>query len=231
MDPGAWAPPEAMQILFASTNPGKIAEVAAILSAADIRVRGLDEALTTTGERADQLPEPEETGATFKENAAIKARAYALATGRLCLADDSGLEVDALDGAPGVHSAYYAHGWKSRGAPRAERDAANNEKLLKELEGVGCDYREARFVCAMCLASGSGAILATARGEFAGVIATEPRGEGGFGYDPLLVLEDGRTSAELSAEEKNARSHRGAAARAMAEKIREVVGGRGSAGQ
>ncbi len=161
---------------------------------------------------AADLPEPIEDSSTFAGNAAIKARYYAAATGRICIADDSGLEVAALAGAPGVHSARYA----GVGAMRAERDAANNAKLLAALATTPGEARQAKFVCCMCLASPAGEILATSRGEFPGVIAHSPRGGNGFGYDPLLELPDGRTAAQLDPAEKNARSHRGAATRAIA---------------
>lgn len=207
-----------MQLLFASSNPHKVEEVRAILSPHGIDVIGLD-AL------AEEPPEPVEDGATFEANARIKAIAYAKATGRLCLADDSGLEVDALGGAPGVHSARYADSGsderKTR-MTRAQRDAANNAKLLRELnaKNIPFEQRAARFVCAMCLADSNGTILAETRGTFPGLITDQPRGGNGFGYDPLLYLPDRNcTSAELSPEEKNARSHRGEAARTMAETI------------
>jgi XTP/dITP diphosphohydrolase len=199
-----------MRILFATSNPHKIDEVRAILAPLKIDVVGLDSI-------ANPPAEPVEDGATFEDNARIKALAYAQATGLVCLADDSGLEVDALGGRPGLHSARYA----GTGATRAERDAANNAKLLRELENVADARRTARFVCAMCLADPHGNILAEARGEFPGVIAREPRGANGFGYDPLLCLPDrGCTSAELPPGEKNARSHRGEAARKIADLIR-----------
>jgi XTP/dITP diphosphohydrolase len=203
-----------VSLLFASSNPHKVAEVAAIMAPHGIGVIGLDS--------LEQLPpEPEETGDTFEENARLKAVAYARSTGRTCLADDSGLEVDALDGRPGVHSARYA----GAGATRAGRDAANNARLLRDLEGVPDERRGARFVCAMCLAAPDGTVLARTRGTFEGVIARSPRGENGFGYDPLLLVPDiGRTSAELSPAEKNARSHRGEAARRMAEMIAALGG-------
>jgi len=198
-----------MPLLLATSNPHKIQEIAAVLAPPGIEVIGLD--------ALDIIPpEPVEDGANFEANARIKAIAYAKATGVICLADDSGLEVDALGGAPGIHSARYA----GIGSTRAERDAANNARLLRELEHVPDDQRTARFVCAMCLAAPDGTILAETRGEFPGLIARAPRGTNGFGYDPLLYLPDaGCTSAELSPEAKNARSHRGAAARAMAEHI------------
>jgi XTP/dITP diphosphohydrolase len=134
------------------------------------------------------------------------------------LADDSGLEVDALGGAPGVHSAYYA----GKFATRVERDPANNAKLLKALEGVPDAQRTARVVCVLCIARPDGTILAESRGTFDGVIGHAPRGANGFGYDPLLVLPDGRTSAELSSDEKNARSHRGNALRALVPRVQDL---------
>jgi XTP/dITP diphosphohydrolase len=196
-----------MQILFATSNEHKITEVAAILAPFGIDVVGLETAGGTPGE------EPVEDGATFAANARIKAVHYARATGRPCLADDSGLEVDALDGAPGVRSARYA----GVDGSRTECDQANNEKLLRAMAGVPRAARTGRFACAMCLVAADGRVLAETAGTLEGVITDAPRGSNGFGYDPLLeVLDEGRTSAELSADEKNARSHRGDAARAMA---------------
>ncbi len=224
VDPSVWgAPAEPLRLLFATTNPHKADEVSAILSPLNIRILRLDEIASTTGRPACDEPPPEETGETFEANAALKARAYARLTDSLCLADDSGLEVDALGGEPGVHSAHYAHGWEGRNAPRSERDPANNQKLLEAMKDVPDERRTARFVCAMALANPRGKIIATTRGEFAGEIAREERGSGGFGYDPLLLLEEGRTAAELSPKEKNERSHRGAAARAMAAQIGEKL--------
>lgn len=213
-----------MPLLLATANPHKVRELRAILEPLlgpmGLSIVSLDEARLADGRPASSLPEPVEDGDTFEDNARIKAVAYARATGVACLADDSGLEVDALMGEPGVDSAYFAHGReKGPGVPRAERDAANNARLLRVLQGQSDSRRTARFVCAMCLASPSGEVLAAARGTFEGRIGREPKGANGFGYDPLLTLEDGRTSAELSDEEKNARSHRGAAARAMAQGI------------
>lgn len=202
------------QVLFATSNPHKVEEVAAVLAPLGLEVLGLDDLSIDDG----SIAEPEETGETFADNARIKAVAYAAATGRPCLADDSGLEVDALDGAPGVRSARYA----GAGDSRADRDRLNNEKLLAELSGVPAERRAARFVCAMCIASPEGRPLAETLGTFDGIISEEPVGTNGFGYDPLLFLPaDGRTSAELTTDEKNARSHRGHAARALAAQIRE----------
>ena len=201
-----------MRLLFATSNPHKIDEVAAILAPLGIDVVSL-------GELDSTIPEPIEDGATFQANAQIKAVYYAKQTKRLCLADDSGLEVDALGGRPGVYSARYAgvHG------ERAECDQANNKKLLEQLRGVPTQKRTARFACAMCLAEVDGAVLAETRGTFEGVIGTDPRGENGFGYDPLLYLPDvDCTSGELSPDQKNARSHRGIAAREMAKHLDQL---------
>lgn len=202
------------QLIFATSNPHKVDEVRAILGPLGISVHGLD-AL----EPALVPEEPVEDGETFEANAKLKAVYYAAAIGKPCLADDSGLEVDALDGAPGIYSARYAGEGNSRG----ERDQANNRKLLEALRDVPQADRTARFVCAMCLAKPDGTIVAEARGEFPGVITDSPRGSNGFGYDPLLYLPDrARTSAELSPEEKNARSHRGAAARQVAAILQQL---------
>lgn len=189
-------------LVIATSNPHKVEEIGAVLGQLGIACLPLGDA---------GIPEPDEHGATFGENARIKAIAYARALGRTVLADDSGLEVDALGGAPGVHSAYYA----GTGATRAERDAANNARLLRELAEVPDARRTARFVCVLCIARPDGEIVAEAYGTFEGMIGRAPRGANGFGYDPLLVLPDGRTAAELSNDEKNARSHRGNALRAL----------------
>lgn len=217
-------------IVIATGNPHKIAELRAIFAEAGIPVIGLRDV-----PGCEALPEPEEHGSTFEENAVIKARAYTRLTGRTCLADDSGLEVDALSGAPGVISSHYATGGRETGLAREERDRRNNEKLLKELEGVPAEARTARFVCVMALASPGGARdasrLTTVRGTFEGRIGLPgdvPRGAHGFGYDPLFLAAPGctRTSAELEPAEKNRLSHRGAAARAMASALRASSPGR-----
>lgn len=198
-----------MRILLATSNQGKVRELRAILEPLGFQIDDLSSF-------PSPLPEPVEDGTTFEANARIKARGYALATQRPCLAEDSGLEVDALEGAPGVHSARFAGGLGHRG----ERDAANNERLLCELKGVAAEQRTARFVCAMCVATPAGEIVAESRGTFEGQITESLRGSGGFGYDPLFWLPDlEKTSAELSSEEKNERSHRGAAARALASEL------------
>ena len=201
-----------MPLLLATSNPHKIEEIAAVLEPLGIEVVGLDS--------LDVIPpEPVEDGNTFEANARLKAIGYARSTGQLCLADDSGLVVDALGGAPGIHSARYA----GLGETRDERDRANNEKLMRELKDISEDQRSARFVCAMCLADEEGNVLAETRGEFPGLITNQPRGTNGFGYDPLLYLPDvDCTSAELSPAEKNTRSHRGHASRQMAKKIKDL---------
>jgi XTP/dITP diphosphohydrolase len=200
-------------VIFATSNPHKVEEARAILAPLGIELKSL-------ADLGCNLAEPEEDGATFEDNARLKARYYAQQLGALCLAEDSGLEVDALGGAPGVHSARYAGVEGSREA----RDRANNERLLRELSGVPAERRSARFVCTLAVADPSGRIHAEARGTYAGVIAEQPSGSNGFGYDPLLFLPDrGCTSAELPPSEKNARSHRGAALRQLASRLRELA--------
>lgn len=191
--------------VFASSNPYKLREVMQILGPLGVSIRHL-------GELGLELVEPAEDADTFEGNARLKAISYAAQTGQCCLAEDSGLEVDALGGRPGVHSARYA----GVGNTRDERDQANNDKLLRELLSVPDSERSARFVCTLCLVDPSGNVLCEARGTYEGVIARQPRGENGFGYDPLLWLPDlSKTSAELSSEAKNARSHRGKALRTL----------------
>jgi XTP/dITP diphosphohydrolase len=159
------------------------------------------------------IEEPIEDGRTFAENARKKALHYSRVTSDYVLADDSGLEVSCLNGAPGVDSAYYA------GRPRD--DAANNRKLVAALEGVALERRSARFRCVMVLAR-AGEVLLESSGEVEGLIVDQPRGENGFGYDPhFLIPEFDRTTAELASEQKNLVSHRGRALRAMLEKLQQ----------
>ena len=195
-----------MRIVIATGNPHKVDEIRAVLEPMGFAVVSLPEL-------GRPVPaEPDEPGSTFEENARIKARSYAAALGEAVLADDSGLEVDALQGAPGVHSAY----WAGTEGSRADRDARNNAKLVGLMRGIPPDQRRARFVCTMCIATPDGIVLIETRGEFEGVIADEPRGAHGFGYDPpLWIPERAMTSAELSPQEKNAMSHRGRAVRSL----------------
>ena len=159
------------------------------------------------------LTDAEETGSTFEENAYIKAYSGCMESGLPCIADDSGLVVDALGGEPGVYSARYAgeHG----------NDKANNEKLLKGLESVPDDKRTARFVCCVCVHFPDGRYVVV-RGKCEGKIGYEERGEGGFGYDPLFMVGD-RSFAEFSAEEKDAVSHRGNALRKLVKVLPEYL--------
>ncbi len=190
-----------MKLLIASKNTGKIREFSALLAEWPVSFVSLAE--------WPEVAEPEETGATFSENACLKAAYYARATGLISLADDSGLAVDALAGAPGVRSARYAghHG----------DDAANNRLVLAQLDAVPEAERTGRFLCALAVALPSGEIVASAEGACEGVVLRELRGAGGFGYDPLFwVPALGKTLAEATADEKNAVSHRGNALRSLA---------------
>lgn len=208
-----------MRILLATSNLHKLSEVRAILAPTGMMVLGLGDV-----EGGARLAEPVEDAATFAGNARIKAAYYAKATGRICLADDSGLVVDALGGDPGVLSARYAN--EEVGEGGLDRDSANNAKLLRELAKLNLPLaeRRARFVCALCLIDGrDGQIIAETEGYFEGLITDEARGENGFGYDPLLYLPDvDQTSAELSAADKNGRSHRGAALRELVEQLAAI---------
>jgi len=193
------------RITIASTNSGKVREISAILEGAGLRTRGLDE----TG----CVLEVEETGDGFEENARIKAMAWAGALGGVVLGEDSGLEVDALGGAPGVFSARFA------GEP--QDPASNNALLMERMNDVPEAGRTARYRCAVCLATLSG-IVAEARGVTEGRIAETPRGTGGFGYDPFFVSDDlGVTFAEASPAEKHSVSHRGRALRALLAVLKE----------
>ncbi|MGH7131353.1 MAG: RdgB/HAM1 family non-canonical purine NTP pyrophosphatase [Phycisphaerales bacterium] len=213
-------------IVLATGNPHKLDELRAIFAAA-----GYSIPLISLSETGVAVTEPEETGTTFAENAAVKAVQYAKQTGRFCLADDSGLEIDALDGRPGVISSHYSTGGRETGLTRPQRDEANNARVLKELAGVPDVQRSARFVCCMSLAGANGEVIARSRGTFEGRIGVPPRvpaGVHGFGYDPLFLVAPAfdRTSAELSATEKNRLSHRGLAALEMARRIIALGWGR-----
>ncbi len=197
-------------IVLATRNQGKIWELSTLLKNFGLEVKGLDS--------FPELGEVPETGATFEENALLKACAVSKATGLIAIADDSGLEVDALGGRPGVHSARYSddEGEGDELSGR-ERDARNTQKLLRELVPVPEARRSARFRCVMAACSPHGARI-TASGKWEGRIAFEPSGEQGFGYDPVFFdLDLQCTAAQLSREEKNARSHRGRALRKLLE--------------
>lgn len=209
------------RVVIASTNPGKIVEVRQILA-------GLPLVWLTAGD-VGGWPEVEETGSTYLDNARLKARSVAAHTGLPALADDSGIEVDALGGAPGVHSARYS----GVGGGRDATDAANNAKLIAALQGVPWAERGARYRCVAVLVTPAGEEL-VGEGVCEGRIGFAPRGTGGFGYDPWFVpgaIPDaitgdvaGRatpTMAELSAQEKDAISHRGKALRHLARQLQE----------
>ncbi len=187
-------------LVLATGNAGKLREMREILVPWDVDVRSLAE---FTHASAD------ETGLTFVENAILKARFAATVAGLPAIADDSGLEVDALHGAPGIYSARYA-------GPGAD-DAANNARLLRELADVADEARTARYRCAMVyLRWPDDPSPIVAQGQWEGRIGREARGSGGFGYDPLFLVDDGaRTAAELAAADKNRRSHRGQALRML----------------
>ncbi|MGD8346008.1 MAG: RdgB/HAM1 family non-canonical purine NTP pyrophosphatase [Lysobacterales bacterium] len=192
-------------LVLASGNKGKLREISELLRPLDWQVRPQNEW---------NVPEAVEDGQSFLENALIKARHAARLTARPALADDSGLVVDALNGAPGIYSARYAGG---------AGDEANYRKLLEVLEGTGDESRAAHFYCAMALlknAEDPAPIVAVGRWD--GYIAREPSGGGGFGYDPVFfVPEKGCTAAELPAEVKNAMSHRGRALRELLRLMRD----------
>ncbi len=207
-----------LKILLAGRNPGKLREIAAVITPLGINVVSLNE-IDPDG----KIPTPDETGMTFAENARAKADYYAAATGQTALADDSGLLVDALGSAPGVRSARFAQENFPPQASREDIDKANNAKLLNELSGIDEEKRTARFVCCLALSDGTD-IIAEASGVLEGIIIREPRGHNGFGYDPLFfVPEMGRTTAELDSKEKNRISHRGQAVRKFAEMLKEML--------
>lgn len=211
-------------IVLATQNPGKIAELQTLLIDTTIDIIGLD-----SFERV--FDEPEEDGETFLENATIKAIAYAKLTGMYCLADDSGLIVDALGGRPGVISSHYAFDGETGGEAaqmtRDQRDVLNGKRVLEELREIPDEKRSARFTCTIVLADPTGKVLASTVGAFEGRIGREdqvPMGENGFGYDPLFLIEPefDRTSALMTPAEKNAVSHRAKAVSQMIEIIADM---------
>lgn len=191
------------RLVLATGNPGKIRELKELLA-------GLPFAIEAAA------PGVEETGATFEENALLKARAAAKAAGAWALADDSGLEVEALGGRPGVHSARYA-------GPKATEEE-NNRKLIAELRGVPPERRAARYRAVAVVVAPDGAVMAKGEGACEGVIRDEAKGAGGFGYDPHFFLpEFGMTMAELPLPTKNGISHRGWAIRAVRDALGKVT--------
>ncbi|WP_392398812.1 RdgB/HAM1 family non-canonical purine NTP pyrophosphatase [Corynebacterium lehmanniae] len=194
-----------VKVLVASRNQGKVRELEQVLR--ELNIEGVE---LVSLHDAPPYPDPVEDGLTFVDNALLKARAGAKATGLPCVADDSGLTVEALNGMPGILSARWSgnHG----------DDQANNDLLLAQMKDI--NERAAAFVSCCALASPDGQEF-TAEGRWEGELLREPRGEHGFGYDPLFAPADanGRSSAELTPEEKNARSHRGKALRALAPHI------------
>lgn len=202
-------------IVLATRNPGKIREIRQVLADLPVRIASLEE--------FGDIPEPEEHGQTFARNAQDKAMYYARASGQWCLADDSGLEVDALRGDPGVRSARYAADHCGENAPRGVIDAANNAKLLERLKDVPDERRTARFVCHLALADGQKVIL-EAHDTIEGRIIHAPRGSNGFGYDPLFFVDEALcTTAELPSDRKNQISHRGKALRHFASLLKELT--------
>jgi XTP/dITP diphosphohydrolase len=205
-------------LVVATTNPGKLQEFRALLA-------DLPFDLCSLGELG--VAPPEETGASFLENALLKARHAAAAGNAAAIADDSGLEVDALGGAPGIYSARYA-------GPNAD-DARNNAKLLNALRGVPRERRRARYRCALAFVAGPGdPAPLIAEGVWEGFILESPEGDGGFGYDPYFWLPDLRlTAAQLDVADKNRRSHRGIAMRSLAAQlaVREQLTAREPSGE
>jgi XTP/dITP diphosphohydrolase len=199
-----------IDLLVATTNPGKFAEVKAFLSQLPVRVLSIDD--------LKSAPTVTEDGATFAENALKKARTLADFSGMLTLADDSGLEVDALNGAPGIYSARYCG--------EGGNDDKNNEKLLRELENVAENMRSARFVCALalCAPKSLGIKDWTVSESCEGWIALVRRGSNGFGYDPLFFYPPfGKTFGEIDRETKATVSHRGKALKRLAEALASLV--------
>lgn len=203
---------EFVTLVLATQNAGKAAELRALLAELPVRLVTLQEALGGPLTIA-------EDGDSFEINATHKAREVCRVTGMLALADDSGLEVEALGGRPGVRSARFAHDLAT--------DAENNAALLREMEEIA-EPRAARFRCVLALASPWDRDVRVAEGRCDGSIARTPRGSGGFGYDPLFVVDgrDGRAMAELTEDEKNAVSHRARAVRAMRPLLIEAIGAR-----
>lgn len=196
-----------MEIVLATENQGKIKEIKAMLKGLDLQILTLQD--------FPNLPKIVEDGETFKENAIKKAKEIADFTSRVALADDSGLEVEALNNAPGVYSARFA-GEKAK-------DLENNKKLLALLKGLPLVRRKARFVCVIAIAEPDGKVYAT-KGELKGLIALRPAGKYGFGYDPIFFLPQyKKTVAQISAEDKDRISHRSKALKAAKKILRRLI--------
>lgn len=206
-----------MNLLFATRNPGKLRELRRLVAGLPVRVHSLEDL-------ENPVPDVEEDGSTFAANAAKKASTYARAAGMHALADDSGLCIDALWGQPGIRSARWSEEERP-GLTGVERDRANNEKALRVLQGVFPEHRGAEYRAVVALAAPDGTILATAEGSCRGTLGDAPRGEGGFGYDPLFLPEGapGKTMAELTPAEKDALSHRGEALRRLVPDLRRIA--------
>jgi XTP/dITP diphosphohydrolase len=194
-----------MKILIATTNPGKISEFRDMLGDGKFQWDDLSQ--------HKEVQPVEETGRNFVANATLKASEYAKRFNTYTIADDSGLEVDALNGSPGVHSARWA---ELNNAGKG--DADNNDLLIHQLDNVPDEKRTGRFVCVLALSAPDGKVLLTARDTVEGRILREERGENGFGYDPLFLIDElGKTTAELEPNEKHQISHRGKALRQLRE--------------
>jgi XTP/dITP diphosphohydrolase len=194
-------------VIIATRNKGKIREIREALKGLGLRIHALSD--------FSGVPEIEEDGKSFTENALKKARFYSKYFGKLTIADDSGLEVDSLDGLPGIYSARYA----GEGASSQE----NNRRLLREMQGLPISKRGARFQCILAVASPDGKEI-TVEGSCKGRIGFKEKGRRGFGYDPLFILPTrGKMMAELSLEEKNKISHRGKALRKLRKRIAELI--------
>ncbi|MBQ6297727.1 MAG: RdgB/HAM1 family non-canonical purine NTP pyrophosphatase [Selenomonadaceae bacterium] len=192
------------KIVLASKNLDKVKEMRLVLKNLPLEILSLAD--------FDNLPDAVEDGATFEDNALIKAKFFRENTGLACLADDSGLEVDALNGLPGVYSARFA-GYHAD-------DVTNNQKLLDELKKIGVNESAAAYRCALVFVDTDGTELLT-EGKISGKIKTVAQGNGGFGYDPYFYIDDKRTMAQLPVDEKNKISHRGTALRKMILKLKE----------
>ncbi|MCJ7748776.1 MAG: XTP/dITP diphosphatase [Desulfobacterales bacterium] len=192
-----------MEIIVATKNSGKVREIRKALKGLRLKIYSLND--------FSDIPEMEEDGKSFSENALKKARFYSKYFRKLTIADDSGLEVDVLKGLPGIYSARYAGAWAS--------DRENNQKLLREMEGIRISKRGARFKCVMAMVSHDGR-EAVAEGSCRGRIGFREMGKKGFGYDPLFILPQyGKTMAQLTLEEKNRLSHRGKALK----KLKKII--------